>query len=686
MRRHLDPFFDCRWLWSVDDLPDPAPYFIYEDEDSDPFARELIAAGQLSGSLVSVTRSIDALRANDHPVYMEAPVWDRRHMELAAAGVRGDRARVLLYFNNDPTGHWDFAKACGPQLQQVLRKRRLDSAAMAQLGPFLESWLGGRAFGGRLLPMSAFTLRDYGEEVAANLPKIHQVMGAFADEESRATYARMLYGTQEDLLGRFVEKVFGAQQYMELAQIRPGDVIVNCGVGSGWELPYFLCRLEGRGRIFNFDPNIIWQYTGYAGLISRFGDLLDERKIILGGEDGVIDLPVGLAGMVRPDNVGLEMIAQGVPTKRYVSQKLDTLSENGIFDRLDFLKMDVEGGEGEILRGAMETIRRFRPKLAVAIYHEPEHFWDYPALLMDQLEDYRYYLRQYGYSRFETLLYAIPLEDSASRSGSEGLRRPTHGGPRAWDARVTTHLRDREARAYYAGDQRLLARISGSSMDTAEIGPAPLIDTDKVAAIFEDSDTRFYVAVHGFGPENRQLAVGRSEQAAHLRWIHSQSLSEAFVCIPAPGPAGAPGYGIVDTAEGRTYAYAIGDEGVTPVLTLETPTTPVLVQRHVDGSASAIFVEEEGSALLRLDYGASGHPVGDGSRLKLDGKFAGFVSSQRTGEPPRRALAVMGSSGTIQIVDAFGRNIAELDRDDRFEFVATFRAGERDLPLLSEHL
>lgn len=76
-------------------------------------------------------------------------------------------------------------------------------------------------------------------------------------------------------------------------------------------------------------------------------------------------------------------------------------------DRVTMIKMDIEGAELESLRGARETIRRDKPKLAICIYHKPEDMTEIPLYIKELVPEYRLYIRHYSNGNGETVLYAV---------------------------------------------------------------------------------------------------------------------------------------------------------------------------------------------------------------------------------------------------------------------------------------
>lgn len=76
--------------------------------------------------------------------------------------------------------------------------------------------------------------------------------------------------------------------------------------------------------------------------------------------------------------------------------------------RITFIKMDVEGSELESLKGAKNTIKKDKPKLAVCIYHKPEDMITLPLYIKSLVPDYKLYLRHHSNGAGETVLYAMP--------------------------------------------------------------------------------------------------------------------------------------------------------------------------------------------------------------------------------------------------------------------------------------
>ena len=86
------------------------------------------------------------------------------------------------------------------------------------------------------------------------------------------------------------------------------------------------------------------------------------------------------------------------------ANSLDNLLKN---KDISFIKMDIEGAELEALNGAKEIIMNQKPKLAISIYHELEHFWKIPLLLKSLVPEYKIYIRHHSTQQDDTVCYAV---------------------------------------------------------------------------------------------------------------------------------------------------------------------------------------------------------------------------------------------------------------------------------------
>lgn len=95
--------------------------------------------------------------------------------------------------------------------------------------------------------------------------------------------------------------------------------------------------------------------------------------------------------------------------KDWVERTIDVVRMDDVLpdERVTFIKMDIEGSELNALRGAENIIRKYRPKLAISVYHRRDDLWMIPAFLLEVHPDYKLYLRSYTFGFSETVLYAI---------------------------------------------------------------------------------------------------------------------------------------------------------------------------------------------------------------------------------------------------------------------------------------
>jgi FkbM family methyltransferase len=82
--------------------------------------------------------------------------------------------------------------------------------------------------------------------------------------------------------------------------------------------------------------------------------------------------------------------------------------DNIVKGRVDFIKLDIEGAEQDAIDGAYETIKKYKPVLAICIYHKAEDWYKIPQKVLAIESGYKVYLRHYMQGIFESVLYFIP--------------------------------------------------------------------------------------------------------------------------------------------------------------------------------------------------------------------------------------------------------------------------------------
>lgn len=88
--------------------------------------------------------------------------------------------------------------------------------------------------------------------------------------------------------------------------------------------------------------------------------------------------------------------------------KIDSFIRENRIKSVQLIKLDIEGAEYEALCGAKNTIRKYKPYLAISIYHKKEHLYQIPIYLKKLNPEYEFKIAFYTTTFIDTILYAIP--------------------------------------------------------------------------------------------------------------------------------------------------------------------------------------------------------------------------------------------------------------------------------------
>ena len=167
--------------------------------------------------------------------------------------------------------------------------------------------------------------------------------------------------------------------------VKPGDVCVDVGAAAGL-YTVMLSELAGStGHVHSIEPlrfaHALWTRllrAGESGNVTHY-------PMALGTEPGEarMSVPIGKYGLVtgrsflefKTDGVGSNAEFEGQVEVIVEVDTLDQLATRIGLSRLDFVKIDVEGGELNVLRGGQQVIERYRPTMLIEI--EERHITRY---------------------------------------------------------------------------------------------------------------------------------------------------------------------------------------------------------------------------------------------------------------------------------------------------------------------
>jgi FkbM family methyltransferase len=196
--------------------------------------------------------------------------------------------------------------------------------------------------------------------------------------------------------------------------LRPGMTVLDIGAHRGFHTLLFSKKVGKHGRVLSFEPSLSDRKRLKLHLKINFCRNVVVNECALGEENGIADLYAVPANSVlnslRPPDTSFETSTMAVSLRR-----LDDVLLRANVEAVDFMKLDVEGGELGVLKGGQDLLARTRrPVILCEVLEIRTRPWGYPGRLIIE------YLAQRGFSWFELNSDATILPLEATRSEFNG--------------------------------------------------------------------------------------------------------------------------------------------------------------------------------------------------------------------------------------------------------------------------
>ncbi|CAN5376225.1 hypothetical protein BH09BAC3_BH09BAC3_13220 [soil metagenome] len=231
---------------------------------------------------------------------------------------------------------------------------------------------------------------------------LHMVLQKY--DLSSIGYDLKLYFTAPGIAIDFINEQYAYKLAGKtIVGVELGDVVLDLGGCWGDTALYFASKVGEQGKIYSFEfvPDNIKLFNINKLLNPALNDRIELVPHPVSDTSG---------GMIYFQDRGPSSKIEDKPfdgqTGCTTLVSVDDFVESRKIDKVDYIKMDIEGAESKALEGAINTIRRDKPKLAIAIYHSAEDFVNIPSWIMNLDLGYEIYLGHYTIHAEETVCFA----------------------------------------------------------------------------------------------------------------------------------------------------------------------------------------------------------------------------------------------------------------------------------------
>jgi FkbM family methyltransferase len=172
-------------------------------------------------------------------------------------------------------------------------------------------------------------------------------------------------------------------------RVNKDDYIIDAGANIGMFSTYYSNKVGNNGKIFAFEP------------IPKIYEILVNQNKRLKYKN-VVNIMGGLYKTIgkttfnySEENMGGSTHNSKGDSIEVMMDTIDNFVKINNIPKINLIKMDIEGAERNALIGATETIKKYKPKLSICIYHLPDDPEVIKNIITNIRSDYKYKMTDY---------------------------------------------------------------------------------------------------------------------------------------------------------------------------------------------------------------------------------------------------------------------------------------------------
>lgn len=232
------------------------------------------------------------------------------------------------------------------------------------------------------------------DSVLEEIINYQQTWSLFEDEQSKNEFELLInFRLNRDIEYLRDFKFRLKEQYFEkFIKLNEDASFIDAGGFDGETSKLFSKLYPNYKHIFIYEPTT-----------ESFEKIIKNLK----GVEGITAIKKGLWNktetLIFNDTLGS---ANKISSLGNTSINVTTIDET-VDKHIDYIKMDIEGAELNALIGAKSFILKYKPNLAICVYHNQKDFIEIPKLVLSFNNKYKVYLRHYTQGVFETVMYFV---------------------------------------------------------------------------------------------------------------------------------------------------------------------------------------------------------------------------------------------------------------------------------------